>query len=137
MNHRRHYFSSSRLSFLLLDFALIAASYIIITFSVHVDLQSGFQFNVFFVLFALIWGVVSGFRNFIFRVDGLVALGRKTGNLLNAFLLHAALLGGCVVIFNLSGLPLLYTYCSTALLIILSRTLLLQVMPHVTAAHVK
>ncbi|WP_347158885.1 hypothetical protein [Pontibacter chitinilyticus] len=95
------------------------------------------QYMLFFGAFALIWAVVSGFTHFIIRVDGFITCGRKVANLLNAFVLHALLLLGTVVIFDLSYLPvlpLLYTYGATAALILLSRMLLYQVLSYMKSA---
>ncbi|WP_461490686.1 undecaprenyl-phosphate glucose phosphotransferase, partial [Pontibacter sp. HJ8] len=74
--------------------------------------------------------IVSGFKNFVFRIDGFFPVDKRIGNLLNAFALHAIILSSCIVIFNLeqlSRLLLLYTYLSTALLIGISRLMLFLV----------
>lgn len=129
MNEYHHSYRSNKAVLLLLDLTIIAGSFVLSNLFRHGDHRLDFQYNIFFGLFALLWCVVSGFTNFIFRIESLLACGRKAGNLINAFLLHAALVVACIIIFNLSGLPgllLLYTYVSTALLIAFSRLLLLQ-----------
>jgi len=129
MNEYRHSYRSNKAVLLLLDLSIIAGSFILSNLFRHGNDLLDFQYNLFFGLFALLWCVVSGFTNFIFRIESLLSCGRKAGNLINAFLLHAAFMAACIIVFNLSGLPgllLLYVYVSTALLIVFSRLLLLR-----------
>ncbi|MCJ8166722.1 undecaprenyl-phosphate glucose phosphotransferase [Pontibacter sp. E15-1] len=124
---------------LILDVTLIASAFKfsnIIRYGTT-DLQQ--EYNIFFVLFALVWWIVSGFSNFMVRVDGFFPCDRRLSNLINAFILHAFILASCIVVFNLeelSRLLLLYTYLSTALLIGFSRLLLLFAYRYFTKSDV-
>ncbi|MCC9135028.1 undecaprenyl-phosphate glucose phosphotransferase [Pontibacter silvestris] len=129
MSRYRHYYSLNRVILLVLDITLIAFAFKISNYFRYGDLLMGYQYNVFFILFAIFWWIVSGFKNFIFRVDGFFSIEKKLANVINAFILHAFLLASCIVVFNLeqlSRLLLLYTYISAALLIGTSRLLLFQ-----------
>ncbi|MCC9166772.1 undecaprenyl-phosphate glucose phosphotransferase [Pontibacter harenae] len=129
MNKYRHYYSFNRVVLLILDITLIAFSFKVSNYFRYGNLELEHQYSVFFVLFALVWWVVSGFSNFVFRIDSLIPLEKKLANLINAFVLHAFLLASCIVVFNLeeiSRLLLLYTYISTALLIIINRLVLME-----------
>lgn len=124
MNKYRHYYSFNRVLLLILDVTLIAFAFKISNLIRYGSLDLDHQYNVFFVMFALVWWIVSGFSNFVIRVDGLFTIDKKIANLLNVFILHAFILATCIVVFNLeqlSRLLLLYTYLSTALLIGVSR----------------
>ncbi|SIR25117.1 putative colanic acid biosysnthesis UDP-glucose lipid carrier transferase [Pontibacter lucknowensis] len=127
MHKYRHYNSFNRILLLILDITLIAFAFKLSNLFRYGDLELTHQYSIFFVLFALVWWIVSGFKNFVFRVDGFIPVGRRTGDMLNAFAIHAVILASCIVIFNLehlSRLLLLYTYLFTALLIGLSRVVL-------------
>ncbi|WP_242920025.1 hypothetical protein [Pontibacter liquoris] len=133
MNKLAHHYSSNKNLSLMLDITLIT-----IAFKISDVYQGDYQYSLFFLLFALAWGVVSRFTSFIFRIDSFVSCGKEVANLINAFLLHGVLLGSSIVIFdfaNIAGLPLLYTYLTTALLIMLSRVLLLQVFSYFSNSH--
>jgi len=139
MNRFRHYYSFNRVMLLILDVTLIASAFKfsnIIRYGTT-DLQH--EYNIFFVLFALVWWIVSGFSNFMFRIDGFFSFDRRLSNIINAFILHAFILASCIVVFNLeelSRLLLLYTYLSTALLIGMSRLVLLLVYRYFTKSDV-
>ncbi|MEJ8800610.1 undecaprenyl-phosphate glucose phosphotransferase [Pontibacter sp. H249] len=135
MNKYRHYYSFNRVLLLILDITLIAFAFKLSNLFRYGTVEFAHQYSVFFVLFALVWWIVSGFSNFIFRIDGLFPISKKVANLINAFILHAFILATCIVIFNLeqlSRLLLLYTYLSTALLITVSRLLMQQVFGYFT-----
>lgn len=135
MNKYQHYYSFNRIILLILDVALIALSFNLSNYFRYGTVDLAHQYSVFFVLFALVWWVVSGFSNFVFRVDGFISIGKRFSNLINAFLLHAFILASCIVIFNLeeiSRLLLLYTYLSSALLIGFSRLVFMQLNKYVT-----
>ncbi|GAB3811330.1 undecaprenyl-phosphate glucose phosphotransferase [Pontibacter rugosus] len=135
MNKYRHYYSFNRVLLLILDVTLIALAFKLSNLVRYGDLELEHQYNIFFVLFALVWWIVSGFSNFIFRVDGLITVNKKLSNLINAFVMHALVLASCIVIFNLeelSRLLLLYTYLSTVMLIGLSRLVIFQVFKYFT-----
>ena len=124
MNKYRHYYGFNRVLLLFFDVTLIALAFKLSNLIRYGSLEFEPQYNIFFVLFALVWWIVSGFSNFIIRVDSFLPIDRRFGNLINVFLMHAFILASCIVIFNLeelSRLLLLYTYLSTALLIGLSR----------------
>lgn len=130
MNKYNHYYSFNRIILLILDVTLIALAFKASNLFRYGNLELDYQYSIFFVLFALVWWIVSGFKNFIFRVEGILPFGKKVANFINAFLLHAFILASCIVIFNLeeiSRLLLLYTYLSTASLIAFSRVLLEQI----------
>lgn len=131
----RHTYSADRIILLLLDVAVIAYAFVLSNLFRQHNYHLDYQYMAFFGLFTLIWCAVSGFNNFIFRIDGLINCSRRTGNLLNAFVLHALLLASTIVIFNLSALPpvlMLSAYLSTALLVGFSRLLVLQVLHSLT-----
>ncbi|AKD03908.1 undecaprenyl-phosphate glucose phosphotransferase [Pontibacter korlensis] len=135
MNKYRHYYSFNRVLLLILDVTLIAFAFKLSNLVRYGNLELDHQYNVFFVLFALVWWIVSGFSNFVLRIDGLFPVDKRLGNLLNVFVLHALILASCIVMFNLeqlSRLLLLYTYLSTALLIGISRLLMFQVSRYFT-----
>lgn len=135
MNKYRHYYSFNRVLLLILDVTLIAFAFKFSNLIRYGSLDLDYQYNVFFVLFALVWWIVSGFSNFVFRVDGLFTMDKRLANLINVFIMHAFILASCIVVFNLeelSRLLLLYTYLSTALLIGFSRLLLQQVYRYCT-----
>ncbi len=126
MNKYQHYYSFNRIVQLILDVALIALAFKLSNLFRYGTVELDHQYSIFFVLFALVWWIVSGFSNFVFRIDGVLPVSKNLSKLLNAFLLHAFILASCIVIFNLeeiSRLLLLYTYISTAMLIGLSRIL--------------
>lgn len=130
MNKYNHYYSFNRIILLILDVTLIALAFKASNLFRYGNLELDHQYSIFFVLFALVWWIVSGFNHFIFKVEGVLPFGKKAANFINAFLLHSFILASCIVIFNLeeiSRLLLLYTYLSTALLIGCSRLLLDQV----------
>ncbi|MHA6250230.1 undecaprenyl-phosphate glucose phosphotransferase [Pontibacter sp. CAU 1760] len=139
MNKFRHYYSFNRVLLLILDVTLIASAFKfsnVIRYGTT-DLQH--EYNIFFVLFALVWWIVSGFSNFMFRIDGFFSCDRRLSNILNAFILHAFILASCIVVFNLeelSRLLLLYTYLSTLLLIGFSRLVLMFVYRYFTKSDV-
>ncbi|GAA4438083.1 undecaprenyl-phosphate glucose phosphotransferase [Pontibacter saemangeumensis] len=139
MNRFRHYYSFNRVLLLVLDVTLIATAFHfsnIIRYGTT-DLQQ--EYNIFFLLFALVWWIVSGFSNFMFRIDGFFPIDRRLSNLINAFIMHAFILACCIVMFKLdelSRLLLLYTYLSTALLIGMSRLVLMLVYRYVTKSDV-
>ncbi|MFD2515304.1 undecaprenyl-phosphate glucose phosphotransferase [Pontibacter locisalis] len=135
MNKYRHYYSFNRVLSLILDFTLIFFAFKISNLFRYGNMEFDYQYSVFFVLFALVWWIVSGFSNFLFRIDGIFSCDKKVANLINGFILHAFLLASCIVIFNLeqlSRLLLLYTYLSTALLIGVSRLLMDQISGYFT-----
>ncbi|RDV13763.1 undecaprenyl-phosphate glucose phosphotransferase [Pontibacter diazotrophicus] len=114
----------------MLDIALIAISFKLSHMFRYGDTALQHQYSIFFVLFALFWWIVSGFKYFFFRIEGFIPFEKKTAELINVFILHAFLLSTCIVVFNLedlSRLLLLYTYLLTALLIGISRIILLLV----------
>ncbi|PRY11218.1 putative colanic acid biosynthesis UDP-glucose lipid carrier transferase [Pontibacter ummariensis] len=135
MSKFRHYYSFNRVFLLILDVTLIAFAFKLSNLIRYGSLEMGYEYNVFFVLFALVWWIVSGFDDYVFRVDRLLPCDKRVSDLLSAFVLHAFILASCIVIFNLeelSRLLLLYTYLSTALLISVSRLLLSQVFRYYT-----
>lgn len=137
MNKYRHYYSFNRVLLLILDVTLIAIAFKLSNLVRYGDLDLEHEYNIFFVLFALVWWIVSGFSNFLVRVDGMLTLNRKLSNLINAFLMHALVLASCIVIFNLeelSRLLLLYTYLTTVSLIGFSRLVLLHLYKYFTNA---
>ncbi|MBC5994283.1 undecaprenyl-phosphate glucose phosphotransferase [Pontibacter cellulosilyticus] len=139
MNKYRHYYSFNRVLLLILDITLITFAFKISNLFRYGSLDFDYQYSVFFVLFALVWWIVSGFSNFIFRIDGLFSCEKKLANLINSFILHAFILASCIVVFNLeqlSRLLLLYTYISTALLITISRLLMQQLFGYFTKSDV-
>ncbi|QCR22832.1 undecaprenyl-phosphate glucose phosphotransferase [Pontibacter sp. SGAir0037] len=112
---------------LILDITLIAFAFNVSNYIRYGSLDLQHQYNVFFVLFTLVWWIVSGFKNFIIRIDSVIACDKRFANVVNAFIMHAFILASCIVIFNLEALSrllLLYTYLSTALLIGFSRLIL-------------
>lgn len=127
MNRYRHYYGFNRVLLLILDITLIAFAFKLSNMLRYGSFEFEYQYNIFFVLFGLVWWIVSGFTNFIVRVDSILPIDRRLGNLINVFLMHALILASCIVVFNLeqlSRLLLLYTYLSTAFLIGLSRLVL-------------
>ncbi|TXK33854.1 undecaprenyl-phosphate glucose phosphotransferase [Pontibacter qinzhouensis] len=127
MNKYRHYYSFNRILLLAIDITLIAFAFKISNLFRYGDLELTRQYSIFFVLFALVWWIVSGFSNYVFRIDAWLPVGKKYANLINAFVLHAIILATCIVIFNLeelSRLLLLYTYLLTAALIGANRFIL-------------
>ncbi|MDX5481638.1 MAG: undecaprenyl-phosphate glucose phosphotransferase [Hymenobacteraceae bacterium] len=139
MNKYRHYYSVNRVFLLILDITLITFAFKISNLFRYGSTEFDYQYSVFFLLFALVWWIVSGFTNFLFRIDRLISCEKRFANLINAFILHAFLLSSCIVIFNLeelSRLLLLYTYLSTALLIGISRLLLWQVYEYMTKSDI-
>ncbi len=135
MNKFRHYNSFNRVITLMLDITLIALSFKVSNYIRYGDLQLEHQYSIFFVLFGLVWWIVSGFKDFVFQIERLIPCHKSVANVINAFILHAFLLASCIVIFNLesiSRLLLLYTYLSTALLIGFSRLLMLQLNKYFT-----
>lgn len=135
MNKYQHYSSFNRIILLILDVALIALAFNLSNLFRYGTVELDHQYSIFFVLFALVWWIVSGFSNFVFRIDGFLPIDKKLANLINAFVLHAFILASCIVIFNLeeiSRLLLLYTYLSTAMLIGFSRLLFMQLSRYFT-----
>ncbi len=130
MNKYRQYNSLNRVVLLILDITLIAFAFKVSNFIRYGNLDLEHQYNVFFVLFGLVWWIVSGFSNFVFRIEGVIPCDRKIANVINAFILHAFLLASCIVVFNLEALSrllLFYTYASTVLLICVSRMAIYQI----------
>ncbi|WP_242928729.1 undecaprenyl-phosphate glucose phosphotransferase [Pontibacter vulgaris] len=119
----------------MLDIILIALSFKVSNFIRYGELHFEHQYSIFFVLFGLVWWIVSGFKDFVFQIERFVPCHKSIANVINAFILHAFLLASCIVIFNLesiSRLLLLYTYLSTALLIGFSRLLIVQLNKYFT-----
>jgi putative colanic acid biosynthesis UDP-glucose lipid carrier transferase len=135
MNRFRHYYSFNRVLLLILDVTLIASAFRFSNLIRYGTIELQHEYNIFFVLFALVWWIVSGFSNYMIRVDGILSIDRRLSNLINAFIMHAFILASCIVIFNLeelSRLLLLYTYLSTAMLIGISRMALIVVYSYFT-----
>lgn len=87
----------------------------------------GSFFDLFFIVFGLVWWIVTGLNHYGMRADGMLINEQMLSNLLKAFLLHAFLV--CTLIFILkvqivSRLFLFYTYSLSFALILFSRVLI-------------
>ena len=126
-NFYKNYSNSNRKVLLAIDIALI---YLAFNLSYQIrfgDAALGHFYTLFFVVFGLVWWIVTGFNHYGMRADGLIVNEQKLGNLMKAFLLHAFLV--CTLIFILkvqvvSRLFLFYTYSLAFTLILFSRVLI-------------
>jgi len=92
MERYAHYTDSSRLILPILDISIILGAFRLADFWATRDwLFAGYA--PFFVVFALLWLILSQQYANIFRLDRLISYGEKLYYLLRTFLLHALLLG--------------------------------------------
>lgn len=114
----------SRVVFLVLDITLIAFAFKLSNYLVYGNSDISYQYNIFFILFTLLWCIVSGFKNFFLSVERFLPFEKKLVKVINGFILHAILLISCMVVLKLgqvSRLMLLNAYITATLLISLSR----------------
>jgi putative colanic acid biosynthesis UDP-glucose lipid carrier transferase len=126
-NFYKTYSNANRKVLLAIDIALIYLAFHVAYGIRFGDLTPGHFFNLFFVVFGLVWWIVTGFNHYGTRADGLIVNEQKLANLMKAFLLHAFIV--CLLIFVLkvqivSRLFLFYTYSLSFILILLSRVLI-------------
>jgi putative colanic acid biosysnthesis UDP-glucose lipid carrier transferase len=123
-NFYKSYPNANRKILLVIDIALL---YLAFNLSYNIrfgDGGPGNSFTLFFLVFGLVWWIVTGFNHYGIRLDGYVVNEQKLANLIKAFLLHAFFV--CTLIFILklqivSRLFLFYTYSISFALIIMSR----------------
>ena len=105
MERYAHYSDSNRILLPLLDAALIFGAFRVADFLVsHTWTFAGHA--PFFVVFALLWWILSQHYANIFRLDRRISYGEKLVYLLRTFLLHGALLLGAALLLGVRWLPL-------------------------------
>lgn len=99
MERYRHYSDASRIVLPLIDVLLIFGAFRVSSYFVSGSWYFDGLATAFFVVFALLWWILSGHYANIYRVDRLITYPEKLLYLMRTFLLHAVLLGiGAVVL---------------------------------------
>ncbi len=105
MERYAHYADTNRIILPLLDVIIIFEAFRIAGFLVsHTWAFAGYA--PFFVVFALLWWILSQQYANIFRLDRWISYGEKLVYLLRTFLLHGSLLVGAALLLRVRWLPL-------------------------------
>ncbi|MBC6699271.1 exopolysaccharide biosynthesis polyprenyl glycosylphosphotransferase [Hymenobacter puniceus] len=91
MERYRHYTDASRVILLFVDVLLIFGAFRLAGRITLGDWDFGGYYPFFFIIFGLLWWILSGQYANIYRVDRLITYPEKLVHLIRTFLLHAAL----------------------------------------------
>ncbi|NVO32550.1 exopolysaccharide biosynthesis polyprenyl glycosylphosphotransferase [Hymenobacter lapidiphilus] len=126
MERYAHYSDSSRIILPLLDGIIIFGAFRASTILVS-DAWLFDSYASFFVVFALLWSMLSHHYANIFRLDRQISYGEKLVYLLRTFLMHGGLLFGVALLLHVSWMPqrqLLVVYGLAVAGVVLGRFLL-------------
>ncbi|WP_072008596.1 exopolysaccharide biosynthesis polyprenyl glycosylphosphotransferase [Hymenobacter sp. IS2118] len=101
-----HYADSTRFLLPVLDVAIIFGAFRLVRFHVSQSWEFAGYAPLLFIIFALLWWMLSRQYANIFRLDRLITYAEKLGYLLRTFLMHGALLLGTAVLLQRQLMPL-------------------------------